>query len=317
MPVRRKPSGRWEVRVSIGSGRRVERTLPAGATRRDAERLEQQLRATQIAIESGRQPNRLIDDAIKEWLDTGGRSLRSYERDIRYRLAVLQEHTRGRTIEQIPAVAADLSRAGLKAGLKPASINRYLSILRRVGNLCVRWGWTDTPVGQRVKLLPGEVQRHVYLTAEQVQALMAHCTPELADMIRFAVLTGMRRGEMMRITPESIVDDCVVLDATTKSGKPRVIPLPAQARQIARTRLPWPLTVWEYRNGFERAREAAGMPHVRIHDLRHTYASWLAQGGASMTAIRDLMGHSSLAVTSRYAHLARPDLVKAARKLKI
>lgn len=317
MAVRRKPSGRWEVRVSIGGGRRIERTLPAGATRRDAEHLERELRATQIAIASGRQPNRLIDDAIREWLDTGAKNLRSYPRDLRYRIAVLQERTAGLTIEQIPDLASRVASDGLKAGLQPASINRYLSILRRIGNLCVRWGWTDTPIGQRVKLLPGERQRHVYLTAEQVRDLMGHCSPELSDMIRFAVLTGLRRGEMMRVTAESIVNDCVILDSNTKSGRPRVIPLPPQAAQIARTRIPWPLTVWEYRNGFERAREAAGMPHVRIHDLRHTYASWLAQGGASMMAIRDLMGHSSLAVTSRYAHLARPDLAKAAKKLKL
>lgn len=266
---------------------------------------------------AGRQPERLIDEAIDEWLATGASSLKSYPKDLKYRIAVLRQYTRRRNIEQIPTVAADFTRAALKAGSAPATVNRYLSILRRVGNLCVRWGWTDTPIGQRVQLLTGERQRHVYLTPDEVQTILAHCSPELADMVRFAVLTGLRRGEMMRLQPADIRDDCIVLDAQTKSGRPRVVPLPPQARKIATTRLPWALTVWEFRNGFERAREAAGMPHVRVHDLRHTYASWLAQGGASLVAIRDLLGHSSLAVTSRYAHLARPDLAKATRRLKV
>lgn len=61
----------------------------------------------------------------------------------------------------------------------------------------------------------------------------------------------------------------------------------------------------------------AATADVRLHDLRHTYASWLAQDGASMAAIRDLLGHSSLSVTSRYAHLARPDLEGVTKGLRV
>jgi len=59
------------------------------------------------------------------------------------------------------------------------------------------------------------------------------------------------------------------------------------------------------------------LPHVGVHDLRHTCASRLAQDGASLTAIRDLPGHSSLSVTSRYAHSARPDLKAVTQNLRV
>lgn len=86
---------------------------------------------------------------------------------------------------------------------------------------------------------------------------------------------------------------------------------------IAARALPIALTARQIRDGFAIARAAVGMSHIRFHDLRHTYASWLVQGGAGLAAVRDLLGHSSLAVTSRYSHLARPDLVAATSKLKI
>lgn len=229
-----------------------------------------------------------------------------------------ENYTAGRRLDDLGEVAEEIKRTGLAGGAKPATINRYLSILRRIGNLAVRWGWTDKPLGQRVQLLGGEEARHVYLTSDQVRDLMTACThAEARDLILFATLTGLRRSEILRLQPGDVRDDCVLLDARTKSGKPRAVPLPPQALRIAETRLPWTISARTLHAEFVKAKDAAGMPHVRLHDLRHTYASWLAQGGASLAAIRDLLGHSSLAVTSRYSHLARPDLVRVTRKLRV
>lgn len=66
-----------------------------------------------------------------------------------------------------------------------------------------------------------------------------------------------------------------------------------------------------------RVREDAGLPHVRLHDLRHAYGTWLAESGVPLTDVRDLMGHSSLAVTSRYAHSHVDRLRKATASLPI
>lgn len=316
MSVRRK-GNRWEVRVRIGGGARVERTLPPGASRADALELEAAIRRRQIETAAGRQPSRLIDEALDEWVATSASNLKSWQSSLRYRVDVIREYTRGRHLEELPLVAQSVRKGGLETGAKAATINRYLSILRRVGNLAERWGWTNSPLGRRVEMMGGEQARHVYLTERQVRKIADAAGGECGDAIMFAALTGLRRGELLRLRPEMIVNRCIVLDANTKSGKPRVVPMPPQAARIAAKRLPWRLTLDELRNAFEAARAAAGLAHVQFRDLRHTYASWLAQDGANLANIRDLLGHSSLAVTSRYSHLAPEHLRKAVSKLKV
>lgn len=313
----RKRGNRYEVRVRIGSGQRIEKTLPVGATRQDAIALETSLRQRQIATAAGRQPSRLIDEAFDLWIETGASSLKSYKHDLSYKIDVLRGYTAGKSLDQIPDVASAITKACQAEGLTAATTNRYLAILRRAANLALRWGWTDKAIGKRIAMLPGERTRHVYLTAAQVNLLAKTAGGELGDLIRFAALTGLRRSEILRLTPASVVDGSVLLDSNTKSGKPRGVPLPPQALRIAQKRLPFTLGVSLINKQYRAARAACGLPAVRFHDLRHTYASWLMQAGAAITSVRDLLGHSSVAVTSRYSHHRRSDLVQATKGLKL
>lgn len=311
-----RPKGnRWEVRVRVGNGGRIERTLPPGATRADARALETAIRRAQIETALGRRPERLIDDALDQWIAVGADKLKSWKRDLRYRFAVLREHTAGKPLGSLIEVAEKIKRDGQKEGLAPASINRYIALLRRIGNLTERWGWTDLPLGRRVQLLPEHSVRNEFLTPAQVQKIARKADALTADMIRFAALTGLRLGELLALQPEQVRNGLLVLTSNTKSGRPRGIPLPPEAARIASRRLPWTLSRDQLRDRFIAARNAAGMPHVRWHDLRHTYASWLVQAGQPLTAVRDLLGHSSLSVTHRYAHLAPAHLAEAVSHL--
>jgi integrase len=307
----RRVGNRWQVRLRVGGDKRVEQTLPRGATRRDAQALEAQIRRNQIDCAVGRKPAYLIDDAIDRWVETAAKHLKSWERDLKYRVDVLRTHTAGRPLADVPEVAEVIKTAGMAAGLLPPTINRLIALLRRIGNLAERWGWTDAPLGRRVSMLPENSRRDVYLSPAQVRALVAQADSLTGDMIWFAVLTGLRRGEMLALRRDQLKGDILALESTTKTGRPRSLPLPPRAARMAAKRLPWGVAPHTLRDRFEEARRAAGLPHVHWHDLRHTYASWLAQAGQPMGAIRDLMGHSSLAVTNRYAHLA-PSHLRAA-----
>jgi len=122
------------------------------------------------------------------------------------------------------------------------------------------------------------------------------------QVILLAMLTGMRRGELMGLEPANVYNGRIVLRPNqTKSGKQRGIPLTEEALPLVEG-LPFDTTGDRVRGAFEKAREKIGRPDIRFHDLRHCYASLLASKGEALTSIRDLLGHSSLTVTSRYAH---------------
>ena len=310
---------RWQVRLRLGAGNRFEKTLPRGATRADALQLEAKVRRAQIDAEIGRRPRYLIDDAIDRWIERGAKNLKSWKADLRYRSDVLRGYTAGKALEQLPEVAERVKEDGLREGLSAGGVNRYLAILRRVGNEAERWGWTEKPIGRRVVLLPENGARYVFFTRQQIQRLARAAEPLTGDMVRFNVLSGLRLSELLGLRPEKVVRGRVLLDERTKSGKPRVVPIPPEAVRIARRRLGtkgWGLSKYQARDRLLRARKAAGLEKLRgWHDLRHTYGSWLAQRGVPLPVIRDLMGHSSLAVTSRYAHMAPRHLEQAARSL--
>lgn len=311
----RKIGNRWQVRMRTGRDRpRLEQTLPAGATRKDAQQLEAQVRRSQIDTAIGKKPRYLIDDVLDQWEKTGARKLKSWPKDLRFRFRTLrEEYTHGKPLVELVAVAEKI-KADCQE-LNPATVNRYLALLRRCGNLAEQWGWTDAPLGRRIKLLPENTDRlDAHLTAATVEALARAAGPA-GDMVRFAALSGLRLGEMLALRPDQVQAGRIMLGSNTKSGKPRAVPLPPQALKIATSSLPWALTRKQLRDRWEAARVAVGQPGARFHDLRHTYASWLVQAGEELQVVQKLLGHSSSTVTQRYAHLAPKNLSDAMKSL--
>ena len=309
MPVRKR-GDRWHVRLQIG-GQRIERSLGPTATKADALDYESRLRQDVVAGKTGRTVPRTMEDALVRWLEGEAAQLTSYD-NLLSKVRLLEPYAAGKRLDAIVSIAEDVKAAGIKDKLAPATINRRLAILRRIANLAHdQWGWLDAPLGNRIKLLRGETARHVYLTPDQVETLADHCThPIVAQAIRLVARTGLREGELLRA--DTIFDGCIVVDDVAPY-KPRLVPLPPD---MADVKLPLGITYATLRTFFERARIAAGMPHVRFHDLRHTAASWWVQSGANLAIVRDLLGHANLAVTSRYTHLATGDMKRAAAVMR-
>ena len=209
----------------------------------------------------------MIDQAIDRWVDSSAKSLRSWAKDLRYRVETVRTHTAGRALEALPDVADAIKRTALQADVAPATVNRLLAILRRVANLAERWGWTSEPLGRRIELVPGERPREVYVTPAQVRKLAAAAEPLTRDVILFAALTGLRRSEILRLTPADLRGDVIIVDSRSKSGRARVVPLPAEAARIAKRRVPFAIGVPLLTKRFNAARTAAALPQLRLHDL--------------------------------------------------
>ncbi|WNJ99965.1 site-specific integrase [Thalassospiraceae bacterium LMO-JJ14] len=201
----------------------------------------------------------------------------------------------------------------------PATVRREVSILRAILNKA--WRNDLLEVQPRFPRLPKDHRRDRFLSEEEEQRLVMCSPAHLVPIIRFALSTGGRKGEILNLDWRDVdMERGLVTFRETKNGEDRHIPLPRPALAVLASLHPQDHgRVFTYRgrglsdikSAFNRARNDAGMPDVRFHDLRHTYASRLVQNGIPLYDAMHLMGHKSLDMVQRYAHLA-PDHLRRA-----
>ncbi len=206
---------------------------------------------------------------------------------------------------------------------RPYRANRTAALLSKMFNLAVkRWQWLSVnPVLglQRNQ----ESKRERYLANGELQrlteALAVHEDKQAADIVRMLLLCGARRGEVfaMRWENLNLTDGTWTKPAsTTKQKKSHSVPLSAPARQLlaelsknaepnAEYVFPgrWGGHRTEIRRAWRDLCRAANIKGLRVHDIRHSYASQLVSSGFGLPVIGALLGHSQPATTARYAHL--------------
>jgi integrase len=308
MPVTKRPNGHYQVTVSIGG--RTARKSSRHWSFKDAKEYERKMLASVRDIAAGRQPERLIADAVKKWMVDHVPRLRSAVKTAAH-VRALFPYIAGRKLSEVSQVWAEIKAAEI--GKAPATVNHKGRILRQVTRMAWReWGWLERPAV--IALLP-EKPRETFLTTEQVEALARACpNPAAGDYVRLAAYTGIRRGHLLRLTAHEVRGGFLHLDRTSKTKTLQLVPLHPRVLGIA-ARLPLGVSDDQVRDSWAKAREACGLQHVRWHDLRHTCASWLVQAGVSLHTVSEVLGHSSMAMTRRYAHLAPDHLAEAIKKL--
>jgi integrase len=207
--------------------------------------------------------------------------------------------------------------------LSPATINRYAAALGAVLTWSVKRriaprGW-DNPC-KRLERQPENNERVRFLSDEEREQLLAACKRSTWDRLYLLVLmgltTGARRGELERLRWGDVNYEGEVADVRhTKNGEPKRLPLtPAVIEELRRHEGPPAALIFASRRrpdraynidpAWARALRAAGVRNFRFHDLRHSCASYLAQDGATLLEIADVLEHKQLSVTKRYSHLA-------------
>ncbi|MDE2472860.1 MAG: site-specific integrase, partial [Bradyrhizobium sp.] len=278
-------------------------------TYQDAREYERAVIAQIRDLARGRQPQRLITDAMARWLTDHVPGLRS-ARKTRNHARRLFPFIEGRRIEEIPEVWAEI-KATLR-GYAPATVNHLGRILRQLGNMAWReWRWIDHPPS--LHLLP-ETPRERFLTVREVDALADACgDPRASGYVLLAAYTGIRRGHLLRLTRHDVEDGFILLDRSGKTRRLQRIPLHPRVEALA-ARLPLGIGDRQLREAWALARAQTGI-QCRWHDLRHTCASWLVQAGVPIYTVAEILGHSNVQVTKRYAHLAPQHLQDAIEKL--
>lgn len=211
--------------------------------------------------------------------------------------------------------------------LKPASINRMLSLMHRMLKLACEWGHLESNPATHLKKLKENNQRDFFLSAEQISRFLKSCDEEsnqsAANFFRLALLSGMRAGEILNAKWEDLRTndgEVSLFLPHTKAGLARSVPLNESAfevieqqRLVRKNNHPYifagrfgdkPMS--QPKKAFLRIKErAGGLDKLRTHDLRHTFASILINSNKStLYDVQHLLGHHSAQTTERYAHLA-------------
>ena len=223
------------------------------------------------------------------------------------------------------------NRARKLQGHKPTPVraNRVGEVLRKMFTLTVEWGWrADNPAQGFHRRI--EQARERFLSPEELVRLAAVLDKaedqRAAAVIRMCMLTGARVGEARQARFEQFNLDYAIWSkpaSTTKQRKIHRVPISQDVVIIIRQRArvvpngnPWLFPsdtaigkpVHDVRRFWVMVQREADLPDVRIHDLRHTFASLLVSGGASLEIIGRLLGHSQMQTTQRYAHLMESPL---------
>lgn len=305
--------GRRHVGVMVG-GKRVHRILPEGATASDAKLIEAEIRSA-IA----RQPKRVNIPgdppmtSVLALFAEHAKSLRSAETSEfhakrlgpwaeKYKASQAQEFAE-HVIKDMSQKVKNPKTGKMKQAYAPATINRSLACAKMGLTLAWRQKLIHENYGLRIQMVKVNNKREVFLTVDEVRQIAQHCTEQVQAVIWAALLTGARRGELLKIEAHHIGEDTITLPAShTKTLRMRVIPIIPALRPWLK-HFPAKVTFEGVKSAWQRARVKARMEHVNFHDLRHSCASIMLGLGVELYTISKILGHSTVQTTQRYSHL--------------
>lgn len=253
-------------------------------------------------------------------------------RDRKHLVRMLKRHVPDMAIDSLSHIAIErFKRARGLEGVKPATINRAVAMFKHFIGRAVTEGWLSDANARSVRSVallkepPGRVR---YLSDDEASRLLDALRPDVRDVVVTAMFTGMRRGEILGLRKSAIDFDAKLVALTeTKTNKARYIPIHECLVELLRracdrspseyvftTMVGRPLT-HRVAALFRKTVEKLGIKNLRFHDLRHDFATKLRRQGAGLDLIATLLGHTTLAMTQRYAHLGRAELVAAVATL--
>ena len=344
-----RPSGgkTWYLRYRDGRGKQHQHRIgdAAGITFEQARTAAQTTRAKVILGENPAEEKKALraiptlEDFAQRYLDFAKGAKRSWDTDESFlRNHVLPRWAKRHLDEVRQQDIIDLQHGMRASGYAPATANRIVILTRYMWNLGKKWKvpGTETNPASGVELFEENNKRERFLTAEEVQRLVA-CVrdsdnPQLQYIVPLLLLLGCRKREALDAKWQDIDwRQKLWRIPKTKSGKVRHVPLSSGALKLLqglkskadpaiehifanpRTGLPFVSIFYSW----DTARTEAGLPELRIHDLRHSFASFLVNAGRSLYEVQELLGHADIRTTSRYAHLSRERLREAVEVVRV
>lgn len=271
----------------------------------------------------------LFESLAKEYREYSKTNKRSWVRD-----GVSLDHfnalwAKRRATEITDREVERYKKQRLEAGAKPSTINRELTCLRHMLNMAVRWGRIPTNPVRGMRRLHEENCLTRTLSTDEERKLLAAANEPLKSILVTALHTGMRRGEILSLTWSAVdFGRNLITVVNPKNGRSRQIPLNEQVRGVLRARKQADglhtfvfadtrsgRQIGSVKTAFLATLRRAGITGLRFHDLRHTFATRLVTQGVDLLTVKELLGHSSIAMTMRYAHPSERNLRRAVELL--
>ncbi|MFA5130385.1 MAG: site-specific integrase [Patescibacteria group bacterium] len=338
MAVRKPKNKNWQVDFQINGIRYRERSplnTKAGAEAYEAVLRQRLSRGEDIKALSKPSEQTTFKAFTKEWMETCVRHTNKPS-EIRAKVTILKKHLvpffGELPLEKITSQAIETFKAlKIKQKLSAKTVNNILTVLHRCLRVACEWERLERmPKILKIKTIS---QRIDFLSPAESSALLRHCTEVMwKEMILVAVRTGMRLGELFGLEWQDVDFERKQLTVrrsivrgnigTPKSGKVRYIPLTDEVCKAIYERRQRSgllfhrgdescLTHHIADDAIKRACKAADIRPIGFHTLRHTFASQLVSEGVPLNAVQELMGHSTIAMTMKYAHLA-PSALRSA-----
>ncbi len=312
----------WWIRI-MQNGKVIQRSSRT-SDRRIAKKIEAKIR---VEIAEGKYFDRPIGDTktiaqmmekfMTEHAPTVSENMQeSYKYRLKHILSFMGESTlTSVTRKQV----SDYKQTRKNGNASSATINRELAMLSKAFNLAVNeWEFVKENPISSVPKEKEDNRSNRWLTNEEEEILLKSCAEWFRDFVMFAINTGMRRGEIINLEWSQVdMFRKEVYLADTKNDEPRTVPLSVRAFGIlvkkAKVRVLGQPVVFLTESGnkidprnlkrcMDRILKKTGIQHMRIHDLRHTFGTRLAQAGVDLYTISKLMGHKDIRMTQRYAH---------------
>jgi len=218
-------------------------------------------------------------------------------------------------------VIIDYQGKRLIEGLKPATINRELAVLKHLFNVAKQRQkfFGDNPVS-KVNFLQENNQIERILSIEEEKRLMNSSPSHISPIIVTALNTGMRKSEILTLKWSNVdlENNLIIIEANnSKSKRKKIIPINTELKSLfLNQKLKTASSEYVFltpkgepykredslKYSFKRACKTAGIEGLRFHDLRHTFASRGVESGCPLVAISKILGHSNIQTTMRYAH---------------
>lgn len=315
----------WWVRFTTPSGELIRRSAQTD-DRHAAQELHDTLKAASWRMQKlGQKATRTWDEAAYRWLqETEGK--KSHHSDI-FIMRWLQPHLSMKPLSDISrdyvAQVAEIKRRDTS----PSRANRVIALIRSVLRRAeLEWGWIDKAPSLRLYREPKRRVR--WLTPEELNRLLLELPEHQREAVIFAATTGLRQANVVRLewSQVNMVGKTAWIHADqAKGGRDIHVSLNETALAVLHRQLgKHPVRVFTYKGkpydraytkAWQKALKRAGIENFRWHDLRHTWASWLAQKGVPLSDIQEMGGWETPAMVQRYAHLSPAHLAHRAQLL--